>query len=55
MHPMTRLLAAAALAWPAAVPAQSAPAPLTPETIWQLKRVGAPALSPDGKLARPTP
>ena len=51
MHPMTRLLAAAALAWPAALPAQSAPAPLTPETMWQLKRVGIPALSPDGKSA----
>ena len=51
MHAMTRLLAATALAWPAAVPAQSAPAPLTPESMWQLKRVAAPALSPDGKRA----
>jgi len=51
MRPMIRLLAAAAAAWPAAVLAQSAPAPLTPETMWQLKRVGAPAISPDGKLA----
>jgi len=51
MRPMNRLLAAAALAWPVAAAAQSAPVPLTPETMWQLKRVGAPALSPDGKLA----
>ncbi len=49
--PMIRLFAAAAVAMPAAVLAQSAQAPLTPETMWQLKRVGAPALSPDGKLA----
>ncbi len=51
MTPMTRLLAAAAFAWPATLLAQAAPAPLTPETMWQLKRVGVPALSPDGKLA----
>ena len=51
MSPLTRLLAAAAVAWPAATLAQSAPAPLNPETLWQLKRVGAPAISPDGKLA----
>ncbi len=49
--PMIRLVAAAAVAMPAVVLAQSAHAPLTPETMWQLKRVGAPALSPDGKLA----
>ena len=48
MSPMTRLLAAAAAAWPAATLAQSAPAPLNPETMWQLKRIGAPAISPDG-------
>jgi dipeptidyl aminopeptidase/acylaminoacyl peptidase len=51
MHPMTRLLAATALAGLGAAPAQSAPAPLTPQTLWQLKRVAAPALSPDGKQA----
>jgi dipeptidyl aminopeptidase/acylaminoacyl peptidase len=49
--PMIRLFAAAAVAMPAVVLAQSAQAPLTPETMWQLKRVGAPAISPDGKLA----
>ncbi len=51
MHPMSRLLAAAVVAWPVAAAAQSAPTPLTPETMWQLKRVGTPALSPDGKQA----
>ncbi len=51
MRLMNRPLAATALAWLAAVPAESAPAPLTPESMWQLKRVGAPALSWDGKLA----
>ncbi len=49
--PMIRLLAAAVVAMPAVALAQSAEAPLTPETMWQLKRVGAPAISPDGKLA----
>ncbi len=49
MHPMTRLFAAVAVAWPVAAAAQAAP--LTPETMWQLKRIGAPALSPDGKQA----
>jgi dipeptidyl aminopeptidase/acylaminoacyl peptidase len=51
MHPMIRLLAAVVTAIPAAVLAQSAPVPLTPETMWQLKRVGAPAISPDGRHA----
>jgi dipeptidyl aminopeptidase/acylaminoacyl peptidase len=51
MHPMNRLLVAAALAWPVVANAQPAPAPLTPQAMWELKRVGAPALSPDGKLA----
>jgi dipeptidyl aminopeptidase/acylaminoacyl peptidase len=51
MHPMTRLLAAATLAWPAVAFAQPASASLTPESMWQLKRTATPALSPDGKLA----
>jgi len=46
-----RLLAATAVALPAAALAQPATAPLTAETMWQLKRVGAPAISPDGKSA----
>jgi dipeptidyl aminopeptidase/acylaminoacyl peptidase len=49
-HAIRRLLVAAA-AWPSALLAQAAPAPLTAETMWQLDRVGAPAISPDGKLA----
>jgi dipeptidyl aminopeptidase/acylaminoacyl peptidase len=51
MNSMTRLLAAAAAAWPAAILAQAASAPLTAETMWQLKRASAPAISPDGKRA----
>jgi dipeptidyl aminopeptidase/acylaminoacyl peptidase len=52
MNHALRLLAAAVVATlPAAAFADSAPAPLTAETMWQLKRVGAPAISPDGKLA----
>lgn len=47
--PITRLLAAVAATLPVAVSAQAAQ--LTPETMWQLKRVGAPAISPDGKQA----
>ena len=39
---------AAALAWPAAVRSQSKE-PLTHEALWLLKRVGAPAASPDGR------
>ena len=41
-------LAAALAAWPALAFAQGAPAPLTAETMWQLKRLGTPAISPDG-------
>ncbi len=44
-------LAAAVVAWPILASAQAAPAPLTAETMWQLKRTGAPAISPDGKFA----
>ncbi len=46
-----RLVAAAVAAWPVLALAQAAPAPLTAETMWQLKRTGAPAISPDGKFA----
>ena len=46
-----RLLAAALAVLPVAALADTAPAPLTAETMWQLKRVGAPAISPDGKFA----
>lgn len=52
MNHSHRLLAAiAAAVLPVAALADTTPAPLTPETMWQLKRVGAPAISPDGKLA----
>lgn len=46
-----RLLAAAIAVLPVAALADAAPAPLTPETMWQLKRIGVTAISPDGKLA----
>ncbi len=46
-----RLVAAAVAAWPVLALAQAAPAPLTADTMWQLKRTGAPAISPDGKFA----
>jgi dipeptidyl aminopeptidase/acylaminoacyl peptidase len=51
MRHAIRLLAAAVAVLPVAVPADGAPAPLTAETMWQLKRIGRPAISPDGKLA----
>jgi dipeptidyl aminopeptidase/acylaminoacyl peptidase len=51
MNQNFRLLAAAIAAWPAATLAQSATAPLTAEAMWQLKRTGSIAISPDGKLA----
>ena len=46
-------LAAAWLAAPLAALAQTPPArtPLTHEKLWMMKRVGAPAVSPDGKWA----
>ncbi len=51
-HPLRLLAAIAVAVLPAAAFAQeTTPAPLTAETMWQLKRVGAPAISPDGKLA----
>ena len=40
------------LAAPAAVPAaEGERSPLTAETLWQIKRLGGPALSPDGRWA----
>ncbi len=51
MHHSLRLIAAVAAAWPVLASTQAAPAPLTAEAMWQLKRIGAPAISPDGKFA----
>lgn len=56
-RPLSRplaLLAAAGLALAstlAATPALAAPAPLDPATMWQIQRIGAPALTPDGRFA----
>ncbi|MEX1994673.1 MAG: S9 family peptidase [Steroidobacteraceae bacterium] len=50
MHPAVRLIAVAALFAPAAL-AQPAMTPPSAESIWQLKRIGNPALSPDGRHA----
>jgi len=46
-----RCLAVAVVFAPAAAGAENATSPLTPETMWQLKRIGSPALSPDGRRA----
>ena len=51
MNLAIRLLAAAVAVWPAIATAAETPVPLTAETMWQLKRVGNPAISPDGKFA----
>ncbi len=51
MNHAIRLLAAAFAVLPALAAADATPAPLTAETMWQLKRIGSPAISPDGKLA----
>lgn len=51
MHLAVRLIAAAVLFAPGAIAAQEAASPLTPEALWQLKRIGNPALSPDGRHA----
>ena len=51
MRQTPRLVAAAIVVWPVLALAQGAPAPLTAETMWQLKRTGPPAISPDGKFA----
>jgi dipeptidyl aminopeptidase/acylaminoacyl peptidase len=45
------LLAALSLGLAAASPANAAAKPITHETLWMMKRVGAPAVSPDGKWA----
>eukprot|EP01035_Chromulina_nebulosa_P060904 gene60904-83299_t len=46
-------LVAVGLAWAGQTSAQpnTAKGPLTPELMWQLQRVGAPSLSPDGKFS----
>ncbi len=46
-----RLLAAAFALVPVAAIADGAAVPMTAEAMWQLARVGPPALSPDGRLA----
>lgn len=51
MHFAVRCIAVALVFAPGAVSAQQATAPLTPEAMWQLKRIGTPALSPDGRHA----
>ena len=50
---LLRALVATALALPAGLAAQQAPArhPITHEDVWLAKRIGAPALSPDGRQA----
>ncbi len=44
------ILVVCALLWPVSGFARDDAKPWTPEDIWKLKRVGAPALSPDGAL-----
>jgi dipeptidyl aminopeptidase/acylaminoacyl peptidase len=51
MHLAVRCIAVVVAFAPGAVAAQQPAAPLTPETMWQLKRIGNPALSPDGRHA----
>ena len=51
MNHAIRLIAAAVAVWPAIATAAETPVPLTAETMWQLKRIGNPAISPDGKFA----
>jgi len=51
MNHAIRLLAAAVAILPAIAIADETPVPLTAETMWQLKRIGNPAISPDGKFA----
>ena len=49
-HHLHVVLAACSLAAPLALPAETpaARAPITHEKLWMMKRVGAPAVSPDG-------
>jgi hypothetical protein len=50
MHPIKSFAVCAAL--PVAAQAGAAgPRPLTAETLWQIQRLGEPALSPDGRQA----
>ncbi len=51
MSSAARWIAAAWIIASASGAAQAVAAPLTPETMWQLKRIGNPALSPDGLRA----
>ncbi len=51
MNHVIHLLAAALAVAPGAAVADEARAPITAEAMWQLKRVGNPALSPDGRFA----
>ncbi|MGH8197612.1 MAG: prolyl oligopeptidase family serine peptidase [Steroidobacteraceae bacterium] len=51
MHHAIRLLASALTVASCAASGDAAPLPFTAETMWQLKRIGNPALSPDGRLA----
>ncbi len=51
MNHAIRLLAAAVAILPAIAIADETPVPLTAATMWQLKRIGNPAISPDGKFA----
>ena len=51
MNHAIRLLAATVVVWAAIAAAAETPVPLTAETMWQLKRIGNPAISPDGKFA----
>jgi dipeptidyl aminopeptidase/acylaminoacyl peptidase len=55
MNPKPRLLAAAALVCllvsPASFAESAAKKPITHESLWMMKRVGAPVVSPDGKWA----
>lgn len=50
MHHVSRLLAAALAFAPVAAIAADPPAPITAESMWELARVAAPALSRDGRL-----
>ena len=51
MNHASRLLAVALAVAPVTAIAEETPAPLTADSMWQLARVGNPALSPDGRLA----